>query len=75
MTFKPKDWTGFHVVDPDSENENDSPPLAGNSHNVDREQTEQTEEEDDNSNDKYETIGILTKENDNLKLKIKEQDK
>ena len=25
-------------MDPDSENENDSPPLAGNSHNIDMEQ-------------------------------------
>ena len=92
------DWTGFHLVDSDCENENDSPPLAGNSHNADREQTEQTEEEDDNSNDKDETIGIMTtedklkwyhemitashneigmlaRENNNLKRKIKEQDK
>ena len=62
LTLKPMDWTGFHLVDSDCENENDSPPLAGNSHNADREQTEQTEEEDDNSNDKDETIGIMTKE-------------
>ena len=27
MTYTPKDWTGFHVVDSDSENKND--PLAG----------------------------------------------
>ena len=70
--------------------------MAGNSHNVDREQTEQTEEEDDNSNDKDETIGIMTtedklkwchemitashneigmlaRENDNLKRKIKNE--
>ena len=98
LTLKPMDWTGFHLVDSDCENENDSPPLAGNSHNADREQTEQTEEEDDNSNDKDETIGIMTtedklkwchemitashneigmlaRENDNLRHIIKERDK